>query len=50
MIWTGFIEIETFISNREKISIYYINIDVFPIAIDLLAFNEPDSVLTVIEG
>ena len=38
-----FIESKTFTSNRENIEIYYINLDVFSIGIELFAFNEPDS-------
>ena len=39
-----FIESKTLTSNRENIEIYYINLDVFSIGIELLAFNEPDTV------
>ena len=41
--WVWFIESEKFNSNRENIKVYEVNLDIFSIANDFFAFNEPAS-------
>ena len=40
-MFSQFIESKTLISNPENIKIYYINLDVYSIGIELFAFSEP---------
>ena len=41
--WVRFIESQKFNSNQENIAVYEVNLDIFSIAIDFFAFNEPGS-------